>query len=135
MTATEEDLHASLFAANPKVFAHVAVHGDRDDGELVGLALWFCTFSTWLGRHGVYLEDLYVRREMRGQGYGRALLRELARVAAERGYGRLEWRVLDWNEPAIRFYKSLGAEAMDEWTAYRVRGPALRDLARTPPSE
>ncbi|MQA88482.1 MAG: GNAT family N-acetyltransferase [Streptosporangiales bacterium] len=126
----EEGLHGALFGPDPKVFAHVAVHDEAgQDGEVVDFALWFCNFSTWLGKHGIYLEDLYVRPELRGRGYGRALLTELARIAVERGYGRLEWWVLDWNEPAIRFYKSLGARPMDEWTVYRVTGPALRDLA------
>lgn len=132
--ATEDDLRACLFGTEPKVFAHVAVHEASHGGEVVGFALWFCNFSTWLGRHGIYLEDLYVRPEMRGHGYGKALLRELARIAVERGYGRVEWSVLDWNEPAVRFYNSLGAEAMDEWTVYRVSGPALYDLAAAQPS-
>jgi GNAT superfamily N-acetyltransferase len=123
--ATEEDLRRALFGPEPAVFAHVAVHA----GEVVGFALWFRNFSTWLGRHGIYLEDLYVRPEARGHGYGKALMLELARIADERGYGRFEWWVLDWNTPAIRFYESLGAEAMDEWTVYRVSGAALRSLA------
>jgi GNAT superfamily N-acetyltransferase len=123
--ATEADLRAALFGPEPAVFVHVAEH----EGEIAGFALWFLNFSTWLGRHGIYLEDLYVRPELRGHGYGRALLTELARIAVERGYGRLEWWVLDWNEPAIGFYKSLGAQAMDEWTVYRLTGAALRSLA------
>jgi GNAT superfamily N-acetyltransferase len=123
--ATEDDLRSALFGPEPAAFVHVAEH----HGTIAGFALWFRNFSTWLGKHGIYLEDLYVRPELRGHGYGRALLAELARIAVERGYGRLEWWVLDWNEPAIGFYRSLDAVAMDEWTVYRVSGPALRALA------
>jgi GNAT superfamily N-acetyltransferase len=101
-------------------------------GEVVGMAVWFVSFSTWVGVHGIYLEDLYVRPEHRRGGLGRALLETLARVAVERGYGRLEWAVLDWNEPAIAFYQSIGAVAQDEWTVHRVSGPALRALAGSP---
>jgi GNAT superfamily N-acetyltransferase len=122
---TEADLHKAIFGDAPAVFALVAVA----DGEVVGLALWFLTFSTWLGRHGIYLEDLYVRPEHRGQGFGRALLAALAAIAVERGYGRVEWAVLDWNEPAIAFYRSIGAVTMDEWTTHRLTGDALRALA------
>jgi GNAT superfamily N-acetyltransferase len=122
---TEPDLHDALFGASPAVFAHVA----EADGEVVGLALWFLTFSTWLGRHGIYLEDLYVRPDQRGNGWGRALLATLAAIAVERGYGRVEWAVLDWNEPAIGFYRSIGAVSMDEWTTYRLTGDALGALA------
>ena len=118
-------LHAALFGPAPAVFAHVAVV----DGDVVGFALWFLSFSTWLGRHGIYLEDLYVRPEHRGGGHGRALLATLARIALERGYGRLEWAVLDWNEPALGFYRSLGAVALDEWTVHRLAGDALRGVA------
>jgi GNAT superfamily N-acetyltransferase len=124
VTATEEDLRRSLFGGSPAVFAHVATAGDR----VVGFALWFLNYSTWVGRHGIYLEDLYVEPGMRGHGYGKALLAELARICADRGYGRLEWSVLDWNTPSIEFYKAIGAEAMDEWTVYRLAGPALRAL-------
>lgn len=125
--ATEDLLDAALFGPDPSVFALIA---ETPDGTVVGFALWFRNFSTWLGRHGVYLEDLYVRPTYRGQGYGKALLVELARIALDRGYGRLEWWVLDWNEPALRFYRSIGALAMDEWTVQRVTGQTLRDLAR-----
>lgn len=127
--ATEELLQEALFGAHPAAYAHVVEH-DAGAGEVVvaGFALWFLNFSTWLGRHGIYLEDLYVRPELRGHGYGRALLRELARLCLQRGYGRLEWAVLDWNSPAIGFYRSLGAEAMDEWTVYRLSGTALTAL-------
>jgi len=126
--STEDDLRAALLAApgaQPSVFAHVADH----DGQVAGFALWFLSYSTWLGRHGIYLEDLYVRPERRGQGHGRALLAELARICVERGYGRLEWSVLDWNAPARRLYESLGAGSVDEWVRYRLTGPALRALA------
>lgn len=125
--ATEDLLDAVLFGPDPGVFALIA---ETPDGTVVGFALWFRNFSTWLGRHGVYLEDLYVRPAYRGQGYGKALLVELARIVLDRGYGRLEWWVLDWNEPALRFYRSIGALAMDEWTVQRVTGQTLRDLAR-----
>jgi GNAT superfamily N-acetyltransferase len=123
--ATEQSLRESLFAAQPAVFAHVVEH----EGTVAGFALWFLNFSTWLSRHGIYLEDLYVRPDLRGRGYGRALLAELASIAVQRGYGRLEWAVLDWNEPAIGFYRSLGAVSMDEWTANRVTGEPLTALA------
>lgn len=125
--ATEEQLREALFGPNPTIFAHMAV--DEESGEPVGFALWFLTFSTWLGRNGIYLEDLYVRPERRGGGHGRALLTELARIAVERGYGRVEWQVLNWNEPSIGFYKSLGAFPQDEWSVYRLTGDALGDLA------
>jgi len=124
--ATEEMLQEALFGPAPAVFAHMAV--DDATGETVGFALWFLTFSTWLGRHGIYLEDLYVRPDRRGGGHGRALLAELARIAVARGYQRVEWQVLDWNEPSIGFYKSLGAFPQDEWTVYRLTGDALTSL-------
>ncbi|MEV5568803.1 GNAT family N-acetyltransferase [Spirillospora sp. NPDC052269] len=124
--ATEEDLSRDLFGPEPKVFAHVAEH----EGEVVGFALWFLSYSTWLGRHGIYLEDLYVSPMTRGQGHGKALLSELARIADERGYGRVEWSVLDWNTPAIGFYESIGARPQDEWTVYRVTGDTLPRLAQ-----
>jgi GNAT superfamily N-acetyltransferase len=124
VTGTEEKLGQSLFGAQPAVFAHVAEH----EGRVVGFALWFLNYSTWTGRHGIYLEDLYVDKEMRGRGYGKALLTELARLCAERDYQRLEWVVLDWNTPSIEFYRSLGAQPMDEWNIYRLSGPALRAL-------
>ncbi|MCI0688475.1 MAG: GNAT family N-acetyltransferase [Sporichthyaceae bacterium] len=123
--ATEELLHDALFGPEPHVRVHIAEH---TDGTVAGFALWFVNFSTWLGRHGVYLEDLYVRPELRGHGYGRALLSELARICLDRDYGRLEWWVLHWN-PAREFYHSIGAVAMDEWVPYRIDGAALRALA------
>jgi GNAT superfamily N-acetyltransferase len=125
VTATEDDLRRSLFAEQPAIFAHVA----EQDGAVVGFALWFLNYSTWLGQHGIYLEDLYVTPAVRGSGLGRALLAELARICVQRGYARLEWSVLDWNEPARGFYRLMGAAAMDEWTVHRLAGPALRALA------
>lgn len=122
---TPELLDAALFGDHPKVFAHVAVV----EGEVAGFALWFVSFSTWLGRHGIYLEDLYVRPEHRGEGLGKALFAELARVCVERSYGRLEWSVLDWNTPAVDFYRAHGATPQDEWTVFRVTGDSLRELA------
>ncbi|MFJ4838032.1 GNAT family N-acetyltransferase [Streptomyces sp. NPDC088746] len=124
--ATEEQLREALFGERPAAYAHVAVADD--DGAVVGFALWFLNFSTWRGVHGVYLEDLYVRPERRGGGYGKALLRELARICVERGYGRLEWSVLNWNAPSIAFYESLGARPQDEWTVYRLHEGALAEL-------
>jgi GNAT superfamily N-acetyltransferase len=118
-------LEAALFCADPAVFVHVA---DKA-GAVVAIAVWFRTFSTWTGRHGIYLEDLFVREEERGKGIGTALLVELARIAVERGYRRLEWSVLDWNTPAIEFYAALGAVAKSGWTVNRVAGAALAELA------
>ena len=134
--ATPEQLHEALFGEQPAVYALVVEHPHEEDGEhrsLAGFALYFLNFSTWLGRHGVYLEDLYVRPAFRGSGYGQALLAALARICVDRGYGRLEWWVLDWNEPAIGFYRSIGAEPMDEWTVHRVTGDALHALAARAP--
>jgi GNAT superfamily N-acetyltransferase len=125
---TTDALHAALFAPSPAVWAHVAV--DDDTGEVVGFAVWFLNFSTWTGRHGIWLEDLYVRPDARRGGHGLALLAELARTAAERGYPRVDWWVLDWNESAHAFYRRLGAESMDEWTVWRLTGDALRRLGR-----
>jgi GNAT superfamily N-acetyltransferase len=125
VVATEEDLHAALFGARPYAEVILAFQ----DEAPAGFALFFHTFSTFLGQPGLYLEDLYVRPDRRGQGLGRLLLRTLATLAVERGCGRLEWAVLDWNAPAIRFYEALGAEPMDEWTVYRLTGEALEQLA------
>ncbi|MEU6318326.1 GNAT family N-acetyltransferase [Streptomyces sp. NPDC047009] len=124
--ATEEQLHEALFGERPAAFAHVVEEG----GEIVGFALWFLNFSTWRGVHGIYLEDLYVRPQARGAGYGKALLRELARICVERGYERLEWSVLNWNRPAIDFYEALGARPQDEWTVYRLTDAALARFGR-----
>ena len=122
--ATGEHLHRTLFAERPAVFAHVA----EVDGAVAGMAIWFLNYSTWLGAHNLYLEDLFVRPEHRGTGTGRLLLQTLAAVCRERGYQRLEWWVLDWN-PARGFYAAIGAEALTEWIPYRVSGKALDDLA------
>jgi len=122
--ATLEQIEQSLFSDRPSAYAHVA----EVDGEVVGISIWFLNYSTWLGKPGLYLEDLYVDPVHRGKGLGLALLKELASICVERGYERLQWWVLDWNEPSIEFYKSLGAEAMDEWTVYRVSGESLRKL-------
>lgn len=126
--ATEEQFLQALFGPDPKVFAHVIEH-EGDGRALGGFAMWFLNFSTWLGQHGLYLEDLYVRPELRGSGYGKALLSTLALECVDNGYGRFEWWVLDWNEPALGFYRGLGAVPMDEWTVQRVTGQALVDLA------
>jgi len=123
-------LHAALFADDAKLFGHVAVDHAGGTDRVVGIALWFCNFSTWRGRHGLYLEDLVVHPDHRRRGIGEALLVELAKLCVERGYTRFEWSVLDWNEPAIAFYRSLGALAMDEWTVHRITGDALTALAR-----
>lgn len=123
--ATEELLTQSLFADQPAVFCHIA----EVNGEAVGFALWFINFSTWVGKHGIYLDDLYVRPATRGKGVGRAMLATLAGICVERGYNRLDWWVLDWNEKAIGFYESIGAIAMDEWTVQRLTGGPLRRMA------
>ncbi len=120
-----DQLRVALFGERPAVFAHVA----EEHGGVVGMAIWFLNFSTWTGRHGIWLEDLFVRPEARGAGHGRGLLLTLARLAVASGYGRVEWSVLDWNEPAIGFYRSLGAEAQDEWTTFRLADDALVGLA------
>ena len=123
--ATEPMLFEALFGPHPAAEAVVA----ELDGTPVGMALFFHNFSTWTGWRGLYLEDLYVTPEARGAGVGKALLQHLAALAVERGCTRFEWSVLDWNEKAIRFYKSMGAEPMEEWTVYRVTGDALAALA------
>lgn len=125
MVATEAQLREYLFGPQPAAHAIFL----ESDGIPAGFALYFINFSTFLGRPGIYLEDLFVKPEHRGRGFGKALLAHLATLCTERGYGRLEWSVLDWNEPSIKFYKSLGAEPMDEWTVYRLTGNALQALA------
>jgi GNAT superfamily N-acetyltransferase len=125
VSATEAELRASLFGAHPGAEVLLGFAGDTP----AGFAVYFHNFSTFLGVHGLWLEDLFVRPALRRRGYGRALLLHVARIARERGCGRFEWAALDWNEPAIRFYKSLGAVALDDWTIFRVTGPALGKLA------
>lgn len=124
VVATEEQLRVALFNPQPHVFAHVI----EVDKRIVGMAVWFLNYSTWQGTHGIYLEDLYVEPEYRGRGYGLAMLKHLAKICVERGYGRFQWWVLDWNTPSIEFYKSQGAIAMDEWTVFRVSDEALTRL-------
>lgn len=125
VVATEDQIRATLFGARPMSEVVIA----SLDGTPVGFALFFPNYSTFLGRAGLYLEDLFVRPAARGFGVGRELLEHLARLTVERGWGRLEWRVLDWNEPSISFYKKLGAEPLEDWTVYRVTGAALQNLA------
>jgi GNAT superfamily N-acetyltransferase len=121
----QDQLHDALFTEAPTVFSHVAVV----DGDVVGMTVWFLTFSTWTGRSGIYLEDLYVRPQARARGVGRALLSELAATASRAGHRRVEWSVLDWNEPALRFYRSIGAVPMTGWTTFRLSGAGLDTLA------
>jgi GNAT superfamily N-acetyltransferase len=123
--STAQDFRQALFGPEPALFGHVVEH----DGALGGFAVWFVNFSTWSGKHGIYLEDLYVRPHLRGRGYGKELLRTLARVCTERGYARLEWWVLDWNTPAVEFYRSIDALSMSQWTVNRLTDDALRRMA------
>lgn len=123
--ATEADIAASLFGPAPRVFCDLV----EADGESAGFALWFYNYSTFRARHGIYLEDLFVRPQFRGRGIGEALLRHLARRAVSQGCARFEWWVLDWNKGAIEFYKALGAKPMEEWTVFRLDGEALARLA------
>ena len=125
VTATEADIARSLFGDPPRAEAVIA----RLDGDAIGFALFFHNYSTFLGRPGLYLEDLYVRPAFRGRGFGRRLLAHLARMAVDRGCGRFEWSVLDWNAPAITAYRRAGAVPLDDWTVYRLTGDALRRLA------
>ncbi len=122
--ATLEQIEETIFADKPTAFCHVA----EEDGVVVGISIWFLNYSTWLGKPGIYLEDLYIDPAYRGKGYGLALLKELGKICVERNYERLQWWVLDWNEPSIEFYTSLGAVPMDEWTVFRVSGQALKKL-------
>lgn len=126
VVATESELRAALFGPVPRAEVLIA----EMDGAAAGFALYFHNFSTFVGRTGLYLEDLFVRPEFRSHGVGKALLVELARTAVERRCGRLEWAVLDWNEPAIGFYRSLGAVAQDDWTVYRLEGEALERMTQ-----
>lgn len=127
--ATAEDFHLALFGSDPRVHAHVAEVAVEDGWEVAGVVVWFVSFSTWTGRHGLWLEDLFVRPAHRRLGLGRALLAALAGVCEDRGWTRFEWWVLDWNEPAHAFYRSLGAVAQDEWTTWRLDGAELAALA------
>ena len=123
--ASEADIADALFGANPRLYCDIV----EWNGEPAGFAVWFVNFSTFAGRHGIYLEDLFVRPALRGKGIGKALLVHLAKQCLANGWSRLQWAVLDWNAPSIAFYKSLGAELMDEWTICRVSGTALEKLA------
>jgi GNAT superfamily N-acetyltransferase len=123
--ATEAGIGAALFGGDPRLFCEIA----EWDGEPAGFAVWFLNFSTFSGRPGIYLEDLYVRPTQRGNGIGTALLAHLAKQCVANGWSRLQWAVLDWNAPSIKFYKSLGAELIDDWTICRITGPALMALA------
>jgi GNAT superfamily N-acetyltransferase len=129
VTATAEDFGAAFFNPHPRVHCHVVEVDGPDGPAVVGLAIWYVTFSTWRGRHGLWLEDLYVQPAFRRLGAGRALLTELASICSDRGYARMEWWVLDWNEPAHRFYRGVGAEPQDEWTVWRVTDGSLAALA------
>jgi GNAT superfamily N-acetyltransferase len=129
--ATEQHIIDTIFCENPAVFCEIIELDDDEGGGIAGMAIWFLNYSTWQGRHGLYLEDLYVREEYRGRGYGKAMLEHLAAVCLERGYGRFQWWVLDWNTPSIEFYRAMGAVAMDEWTVFRVAGPALEALGKS----
>lgn len=131
--ATPADLERALFGADPRAHCHVAQLGSDPGGPVVGFALWFVSFSTWRGRHGIWLEDLFVRPSERGLGVGRALLAELAAECRRRGYARLEWSVLNWNEPAWAFYRRIGAVPQDEWTTFRLDGDTLSALGAGPP--
>jgi GNAT superfamily N-acetyltransferase len=122
---TLEQINNSFFCDNPSVFCNFV----EVDGEVVGFAVWFLNYSTWTGTNGIYIEDLFVKPDYRGEGYGKALLSHLAKICIDRGYHRLQWWVLNWNEPSINFYKSLGAVDMDEWTVMRVSDSALSRLA------
>jgi GNAT superfamily N-acetyltransferase len=125
VTATPEGLHEVLFGKNPAAEVRIIFEG----AIAAGFAVFFHNFSTWLGQPGLYLEDLFVKPEYRGKGYGRALLVDLAKIAHDRGCGRMEWAVLDWNEPAIQFYRKLGAKPMHEWTVFRLTGDEIAQLA------
>jgi GNAT superfamily N-acetyltransferase len=125
VVATEADVVRDLFGDNPRVFCDLAFW----DGAPAGFALWFHNYSTFRGRHGLYLEDLFVEPAYRGRGIGKALLRHLAQRCQAEGFARLEWQVLDWNAPSIAFYKSLGAVAVDDWTVFRIADEALKKLA------
>lgn len=124
--ASPDDIKENLFGANPVAFCHVA----EVDGKVVGIAIWFLNYSTWLGKPGIYLEDLFVQPEYRGHGIGKGFMKTLAQLCIERGYERFQWWVLNWNTPSIDFYKSLGAIPMDDWTVFRLYGDALKKFAK-----
>ncbi len=126
VVATEDSVRDALFGSSPRVFCDIA----EWNGEPAGFALWFYNYSTFLARHGIYLEDLFVKPDYRGKGIGKRLLVNLAARATREGCGRLEWAVLNWNEPSIRFYESLGARPLNDWTVYRLTGEALTKLAQ-----
>jgi diamine N-acetyltransferase len=123
--STEAQIAAALFGEQPRLFCHIA----EWDGEAVGFALWFLNFSTFRGRHGLYLEDIFVRPALRGKGIGKALMRQLARHCVENGFARFEWTVLEWNKPSIEFYRSIGANVLDDWRVCRMSGDALTKFA------
>jgi GNAT superfamily N-acetyltransferase len=125
VVATPEHFRKALFCDQPKAFSLIA----ELNGKPIGFALYYYSFSTWLGQHGIFLEDLYVSPESRGSGAGKALLKQLAKIAVANDMGRVEWSVLDWNEPSIQFYKAMGAEPKDGWTDYRLTGDALTEFA------
>ena len=126
--ATADQIHEALFATDPTAYCELV---ELEDGSIAGFALWFKNYSTWTGTAGIYLEDLFIRPKYRGEGYGKALLIYLAKKCIDNGWKRFQWWVLDWNEPSIAFYKSLGAVPMDEWTVFRVSGDALERLANS----
>lgn len=128
-TVTVEQMHDRLFGPEPAVFAHVG----EIDGQVVGICVWFLNFSTWDGVHGIYLEDIYITPDHRGNGMGKAFLARLASICVERGYTRLQWQVLDWNTPSIEFYLSLGAVDLTEWRTHRLSGEPLQRLAALAP--
>jgi GNAT superfamily N-acetyltransferase len=125
--ATPEQISAALFSAQPRLFCDIA----EWNGAPAGFSVWFLNFSTFRGRHGIYVEDLFVRPAFRGKGIGKALMARLAKRCVDEGWARFEWAVLDWNAPSIAFYKSIGAQVMDEWRICRLSGPALAAFART----
>ena len=125
MRANEDHIRNTLFCENPQAFALIA----ETNNVPIGFAVYFFSYSTWLGKQGIYLEDLYVSQENRGKGAGKALLKELAKITVKKDCGRLEWSVLDWNEPSIKFYQAMGAKPKDGWTVYRLDGKALKAFA------
>ena len=127
VVATIEDVQKNLFSSESTTRALICTL----EGKAIGFAVYFLNFSTWLGKNGLYLEDLYISPKYRGAGAGKKLLKYLAELAVKNNYGRFEWRVLDWNEPAIKFYESIGAESQDEWVGYRLEGQSLLDFARS----